>query len=82
MLVALFLTGFTACNGTQTRNNNTTTQTDTLAKDEMYTSKMHQDVMSDKPGKCSKCGMILVKQMMTLEQQKMMKEATYVKPKD
>jgi transcription initiation factor IIE alpha subunit len=26
---------------------------------EMYTCPMHPDVTSDKPGKCSKCGMAL-----------------------
>ena len=26
----------------------------------MYTCPMHPDVTSDKPGKCSKCGMALV----------------------
>jgi len=80
MLVALFMTGFTA--GAQTKNKNTTIQADTLAKDEIYTCTMDQDVMSDHPGKCPKCGMTLVKQKMTPEQQKMMKQGTYIKPKD
>ncbi len=26
-----------------------------------YTCKMHPEILSDKPGKCPKCGMILVK---------------------
>jgi hypothetical protein len=43
---------------------------------------MHNEVKSDKPGKCPKCGMALVKQKMTAEQMKMMKEGTYIKPKD
>jgi hypothetical protein len=60
----------------------TTAKRDTHVSDEMYTCKMHQDVMSDKPGKCPKCGMSLVKQKMTPAQQKMMKEGTYVKPKE
>ena len=83
ILVALFTAGFIACNGTPTKNNNTNTQTDTsvthqtLARDEIYTCKMHQDVMSDKPGKCPECGMTLVKQKTTPAQQKMMKEGTY-----
>ena len=28
---------------------------------EMYTCTMHNEVMSDKPGKCPKCAMTLVK---------------------
>ncbi|MDQ6756403.1 MAG: hypothetical protein M3004_05665 [Bacteroidota bacterium] len=38
-------------------------------------------VISDHPGECPKCGMTLVKQKMTAEQEKMMKEGTYVEPK-
>jgi Cu(I)/Ag(I) efflux system membrane fusion protein len=48
----------------------------------MYTCAMHNEVMSDKPGKCPKCEMTLVKQKMTDNQMKMMKEGTYVKPKE
>ena len=58
------------------------TKTEQLAKDEMYTCTMHNEVMSDHPGECPKCGMKLVKQKMTAEQQKMMKEGTYTKPKE
>jgi len=58
--------------------------TDTKASepmaDEMYTCSMHNEVMSDKPGTCPKCEMALVKQKMTEEQMKMMKEGTYTKP--
>ncbi len=75
---------FTACNSSDNKEN-TSTSTDKkeqLAKDEMYTCTMHNEVMSDHPGECPKCGMKLVKQKMTAEQQKMMKEGTYVKPKE
>jgi Cu(I)/Ag(I) efflux system membrane fusion protein len=48
----------------------------------MYTCTMHNEVMSDHTGECPKCGMKLVKQKMTAEQQKLMKEGTYVKPKE
>ena len=34
-------------------------KTDTAAK-KVYTCPMHPDVISDKPGKCPKCGMALV----------------------
>lgn len=68
---------FTACS-----DNNSKARTEQLAKDEMYTCTMHNEVMSDHPGECPKCGMKLVKQKMTAEQEKMMKEGTYVKPKE
>ncbi len=69
--------GLSACS-----RNDSNTKTEQLAKDEIYTCKMHNEVMSDHPGECSKCGMKLVKQKMTAAQQKMLKEGTYVKPKD
>ncbi len=68
---------FAACSG-----NNNKANTEQLAKDEMFTCTMHNEVMSDHPGECPKCGMKLVKQKMTAEQQKMMNEGTYVKPKE
>ena len=88
MLIALLTSGFVACNNPDTKNKNSTTQTDTsgmrqvMVNDEMYTCTMHNEVMSDKPGKCPKCEMTLVKQKMTDEQMKMMKEGTYVTPKE
>ena len=68
--------GFTACSG-----NDSKAKTEQLAKDEMYTCAMHNEVMGNHEGKCPKCGMKLVKQKMTADQEKMMKEDTYVKPK-
>ena len=68
---------FTACSG-----NGSNAKTEQLAKDETYTCTMHNEVMSDKPGKCPKCEMTLVKQKMTDEQMKMMKEGTYIKPEN
>ncbi len=68
---------FMACSG-----NDNKAKTEQLAKEEMYTCTMHNEVMSDHPGECPKCGMKLVKQKMTAEQEKMMKEGTYVKPKE
>ena len=55
---------------------------DQLAADEMYTCNMHNEVMSDHPGKCPKCGMNLVKLKMTDKQKQMMKDGTYEKPKE
>ena len=78
-LIALILLSvglfFTACSG-----NDSKAKTEQLSKDETYTCTMHNEVMSDKPGKCPKCGMTLVKQKMTDEQMKMMNEGTYTKP--
>jgi len=88
MLMALLSIGFVACNNSDTKTGNSTTQTDTsgskqrMTSDEMYTCKMHNEVMSDHEGECPKCGMKLVKQKMTAEQEKMMKEGTYTKPKE
>ena len=78
--VAIFLSAalmFNACSG-----NGSNAKTEQLAKDETYTCTMHNEVMSDKPGKCPKCEMNLVKQKMTDEQMKMMKEGTHTKPKE
>ena len=65
---------FTTCSNSGSKN-----KTEQLAKDETYTCKMHQDVMSDIPGKCPVCGMDLEKQIMTGAQKKLWKEGTYVK---
>lgn len=68
---------FTACSGNENK-----AQTEQLAKDEMYTCTMHNEVMSDHKGECPKCEMKLEKQKMTDAQMKMMKEGTYTKPKE
>lgn len=62
--------------------NNSNTKTEQLAADETYTCTMHNEVMSDHPGKCPKCGMTLVKQKMTEEQKKMKAQGTFVKPNE
>jgi hypothetical protein len=53
-----------------------------LAANETYTCTMHNEVLSDRPGKCPKCGMDLVKQKMTDEQKKLKETGNYVKPKE
>ena len=78
--VAIFLLAalvFTACSGDMSN-----AKTEQLAKDETYTCTMDNEVMSDKPGTFPKCEMTLVKQKMTEDQMKMMKEGTYTKPKE
>jgi hypothetical protein len=78
-ILFFFAAEFTACNNDKNKGN---TQKEALTADEMYTCTMHNEVMSDKPGKCPKCEMDLVKQKMTAEQKKMMDEGTYTKPKE
>lgn len=67
---------FTACSGNESKS-----KTEQLAKDEMYTCSMHNEVMSNNKGVCPKCNMNLEKKKMTPEQEKMMKEGTYTKAK-
>lgn len=86
MLATFLLAGMTACNNSGPKNQNPITQTDTtvmhhiLETGEVYTCKMHNEVIGDKPGVCPKCGMTLVKQKITDAQRKMLKEGTYTKP--
>ena len=72
--IAIF---FSAC--LENRGN---TKTEQLAKYEMYTCTMRNELMSDHAGKCPKCGINLIEQKMTAPQQKMMNEGTYTKPKE
>lgn len=86
LILLSFVFVFTACNDNKSKEGSTT-QTENkasepLAKDEMYTCSMHNEVMSSKQGSCPKCGMNLTKQKMTAEQEKLMKEGTFVKSKE
>jgi hypothetical protein len=62
IIAAIALLAFAALNGTgckpssmpSTASENATSQT------RQYTCPMHPEVVSDKPGKCPKCGMDLV----------------------
>ncbi|MEP6616784.1 MAG: heavy metal-binding domain-containing protein [Ginsengibacter sp.] len=85
----LAITFIMACSTSTNKNNAMETKvpadsvaSNSMVKSEMYTCTMHNEVMGDQPGKCPKCEMTLVKQMMTAEQMKMMKEGTSIKPKD
>ncbi|MCK9613269.1 MAG: hypothetical protein M0R16_10290 [Bacteroidales bacterium] len=55
----VLMLAFTAC-GSQDNKTTSTEQNSTNAK-ALYTCPMHPEVRSDKPGKCPKCGMDLVK---------------------
>lgn len=87
MLFLLVTTSFLAGNNFQVKNNITRKQISTaptisLNNDSIYTCKMHDSVVSDRPGKCPVCGMNLVKQMITPDQRKMIANKTFVKPKE
>lgn len=85
LLILSFALFVTACDSGNNNKESSTTGTDKkeqLAKDEMYTCNMHKQVMSEKPGHCSICGMTMTKEKMTAEQEKMMKEGTYKKSKE
>lgn len=87
LLGAGFTTGFIACNNSSKENNTKEKQQTTLAltplpNNEIYTCTMHNEVMSDHSAVCPKCGMPLLKQKMTPDQEKLLKEGTFIKPKE
>ena len=41
-------------------NQKTATKNQNTAATKTYTCSMHPEVISDKPGKCPKCGMVLI----------------------
>jgi len=51
---------FFACSGGSTPKASTE---QTIAEKAVYTCEMHPEVVSDKPGKCPKCGMELIKKV-------------------
>ncbi len=73
-ILLVFGVGLAACNNNK--------KTDQLAKDEIYTCKMHQNVIGTEAGVCPKSGMQLVKQKITADQREMIKAETYIKPKE
>ncbi len=68
-----------SCGNSSSQNNLSATITDSSM---IYSCTMHQEVISDNPGECPKCGMTLVKQKITAKQKKMLEDGNYVKPKD
>ena len=64
MAVAILFSAATvfAANGTNPVSDTTKTKKVKPAKVQ-YTCTMHPEVLSDKPGKCPKCGMTLVKKV-------------------
>lgn len=70
LVVVAFIsaTSLMSCGGNteaKANSDSTAVKTDTAKKDvkvaDIYTCTMHPEVISDKPGKCPKCGMDLVK---------------------
>ncbi len=59
-ILFIALLGFNACS-TNSKSGDKSTQTSTEVKKTVYRCPMDTDVVSDKPGTCSKCGMDLVK---------------------
>jgi hypothetical protein len=59
-VAALFIS-FTSCSPKKEQTEDTMENTEMNAENVKYTCTMHPEVISDKPGKCPKCGMELVK---------------------
>lgn len=57
--LALVVIGLAACSGNA--SNKTAADSITRTAAVIYTCKMHPEVISNKPGKCPKCGMDLIK---------------------
>ncbi len=68
-----------SCSNSSSQKNVSSAITDSSM---IYSCTMHQDVISDHPGECPKCGMTLVKQKITAEQRKLLKDGNYIKLKD
>jgi Heavy metal binding domain len=58
--MAVITIGISACKEESAQNNNQGTNQAAQPHTVQYTCPMHPDVVSDKPGKCPKCGMDLV----------------------
>lgn len=77
MAVALMLSAATLfASNQQTKPSNAKTQ----SASEQYTCPMHKDVVTDKPGKCPKCGMKLQKKAMATYSCPMHKDVVSNKP--
>lgn len=83
-IFAMAVMGIAACNNdkSSSASKSNSDKKEQLAKDEMYTCTMHNQVMSEKTGHCPICGMELTKEKMTVEQEKMMRDGNYTKSKE
>ncbi len=70
VLAAFLVTALTACSGSNSSENTVTKDTATndvmLISGVKYTCKMHPEIISDTPGHCPKCGMVLIKMKDTM----------------
>jgi hypothetical protein len=57
----ILILGFTSCAAKKESSEDKMDQTEMTSENVEYTCSMHPEVSSDKPGKCPKCGMELVK---------------------
>jgi Heavy metal binding domain len=86
LLAALLSAGVITCNSVPEKNGKNSVKSDTTITStttpphEMYTCKMHNQVLSDHAGTCSICGMTLLKQELTAAQTKLFTEGSYKKP--
>lgn len=73
-LIALVFVSVTilSCSGNETKHENHGDMNMTTETGVQYTCSMHPEVISDKPGKCPKCGMTLIKK----EKSDMMPDST------
>lgn len=72
IILLIMVTGLTVVLFAQTTKSKTP-KTDTAIK-KVYTCTMHPEVISDKPGKCPKCGMELVEKKTVVKKKESMKQ--------
>ena len=83
-VIALTMSAITTAQSTATKQKAPTTPPQkkempaVKAEKVVYTCPMHKDVAMDKPGKCPKCGMALVKKEMA--KKKVMQKTSYICP--
>jgi len=59
-IAAVCVAGLAALTGCEQSTSTSGPSSDGTAKAKVYTCEMHPEVISDKPGKCPKCGMTLI----------------------
>jgi hypothetical protein len=61
LFIVTMISTAVACTSRNEQSKDTGESTEAAAENVKYTCTMHPEVISDKPGKCPKCGMELVK---------------------
>jgi hypothetical protein len=67
VILFAFLFVFTACQPTKDKQESELNENSTDSTKMSYACPMHPEITGDQPGKCSKCGMDLVKKENTTE---------------